>query len=166
MNRLVILRGRPGAGKSTIAKQIQEQVTKVKVAIFSPDYFYWQVCPGEGNNHLVNQVLNYAIQKYLKAGYFVILEGILPAEENKELFNWLQSYCKKNNFSLDSYFLEISLEKALSRNKKREKGKEISAQDMRVWYSNAKPREITGETVIKVEGKSPSEIANLIIFSS
>jgi predicted kinase len=85
MNKLVILRGRPGAGKSTVAKQIQEQIDKVKVAIFTPDYFYWQVYPGEGNNHLVNQVLNFTIQKYLQAGYFVILEGILPAEENQEL---------------------------------------------------------------------------------
>lgn len=87
VNELLILRGRPGAGKSTIAEKIQQQLYPRKVAIFTPDYFYWQVFPGEDNKSLVNEVLNFVIRSYLEKEYFVILEGILPKSENGKLFS-------------------------------------------------------------------------------
>lgn len=163
MKQLLILRGRPGAGKSTVAKAIQEELKPQKVAIFTPDYFYWQVYPGEGNQSLVNRVLNYAIQEYLKEGYFVILEGILPKNENGELFHWLREFCQKENIKFNSVFLEVSLEKALERNKSRGKGTEISDEDIKTWYSNAKPMEIKGERVLNTNNKSPEEIAKNIL---
>ncbi|MFO7898999.1 MAG: AAA family ATPase [Planctomycetota bacterium] len=159
MNSLLILRGRPGAGKSTVAKTIQKKLSPQKVAIFTPDYFYWQVYPGEDNKHLVNKVLNFAIQEYLNEGYFVILEGILPQDENGELFEWSQEFCQEKNIKFNSVFLEVSLEKALERNRSRGKGKEISNEDMKTWYNNAQPKEIPGEKILKTANKTSEEVA-------
>lgn len=163
MAKLVILRGRPGSGKSTVAERIQEKINNQKAAIFTPDYFYWQVYPGEDNQHLVNQVLNYAIKKYLQSGYLVILEGILPKSENGELFKWLQKYCRENNFEFNSFFLDLSLPKAIERNKQREKGTEISDEDIKNWYSNASPKEIKNEIVINTENISSEKVTDTIL---
>lgn len=163
MKQLVIIRGRPGAGKSTVARIIQDKLKPTRVAIFTPDYFYWQVCPGEDNKHLVNQVLNYAIQEYLQAGYLVILEGILPANENGGLFEWLKKFCQKQDIKFNSFFLELPLEKAIERNQERGKGTEISDQEMETWHTNAQPNEIEGERVIKVDDKAARKVAEIVL---
>ena len=163
MKQLLIIRGRPGAGKSAVAREIQKKLRPQKVAIFTPDYFYWQVFPGEGNKHLVNTVLNFAMQKYLEEGYFVILEGILPRAENGELFDWLLKFCQENGVKFNAVFLEISLEEALKRNRAREKGKEIADEDMKQWYANAQPKEIEGEEILQTREKTPQELAEDIL---
>ncbi len=161
--KLLILRGRPGAGKSSIAKKIQEKLLPNKVSIFSPDYFYWQVFPGENNKDLVNEVLFFCIKKYLEYGYFVILEGILPASENKDLFENINKYCKTRNFGLISLFLEVDKDEAIKRNKKRSKGKEILDQDFEDWYNNSISKEIDGEIVIDTTNKSFGSVVNVIV---
>ncbi|MFO8053350.1 MAG: AAA family ATPase [Candidatus Omnitrophota bacterium] len=163
MKQLLILRGRPGAGKSSVAKNIQQKLEPKKVAIFTPDYFYWQVFPGEDNKNLVNKVLNFAIQKYLEENYLVILEGILPKNENGELFESLYQYCQNNDINFNSVFLEVSLEKALKRNRKRKKGTEISDSDMKTWYSNAQPKEIINEKILKTDNKTAEKITNKLL---
>lgn len=40
--------------------------------------------PGESNKALVNEILEFAVKKYLQNDYFVILEGILPLTENAD----------------------------------------------------------------------------------
>lgn len=163
MEQLLILRGRPGSGKSTAAKKIQQKMQPKRVAIFTPDYFYWQVFPGEDNKRLVNKVLNFAIQMYLEEGYLVILEGILPKNENGELFDILYQYCQNNGINFNSVFLEVSLENALKRNRQRKKGSEISDSDMKTWYSNAQPKEIIGEKILKTDNKTAEEITNELL---
>jgi len=163
MKQLLIIRGRPGAGKSTTAQAIQKKLKPQKVAIFTPDYFYWQVFPGESNQHLVNKVLNCASQEYLKEDYLVILEGILPKKENGELFDWLRDFCDKNNISFNSVFLELPLEKAIERNRKRRKGSEISDEDIKTWYNNTNPKEIKREYVLKTENKTEDQLVSNIL---
>jgi len=166
MKKLIIIRGRPGAGKSTIAKQTQRKLLPQKVAILCPDYFYWQVFPGEENQHLVNQILNFTAQKYLENNYIVILEGILPKSENDELFKQLKNYCQKEKIDFYSFFIEVSQDRALERNDKRKKGKKISKEDMKQWYQNVKPKEIDNEILIQTDqvpiGKIVEKILRII----
>lgn len=162
MKRLLVIRGKPGSGKSSVARILQKCLLPEKVAIFTPDYFYWKVFPGEDNKHLVNVVLNHNIKRYLKENYFVILEGILPQSENSDLFDWLHKYCRQKEISLHSIYLDVSLKKALNRNKHRIKGKEISAKDLKQWYKNSIAYEIGGEFIIDTNKLSAEEVAKKI----
>ncbi len=162
-SKLLILRGRPGSGKSAVAKSIQQKLLPTKVAVLSPDYFYWQVVPGEDNKLLVNQILNFAIQKYLENNYLVILEGILPVAENGQLFTKLRKYCHQNDKKIDLVFLEVSQKTALQRNKQRKKGQSISSKQMKKWYKNADPGQVEDEKIINTTKKDLKQTTDLVL---
>lgn len=76
-NKLVVLRGNSGSGKSTVAKALREQ-GKTKIAIVEQDYlrrFILKEKETEGTNNidLIQQTVEFALSR----GYNVILEGIL-----------------------------------------------------------------------------------------
>lgn len=160
-NKLIILRGPAGSGKTVVAKRLQKTLP-ARVAILTPDYFYWQVFPGEDNKELVNKILAFTIKSYIDEDYTVILEGILPLSENRSLIEEIIKFCKKKRISYLPFFLNVSLETALKRNKMRKNEKKIKTEDIKNWFTVAKKGAIEGEKIIQIDNMSIEEVTALI----
>lgn len=92
-NKLVVLRGNSGPGKSTVAKILREQ-GKTKIVIVEQDYlrrFILKEKETEGTNNiaLIQQTVEFALDR----GYNVILEGILYFPRYGEMLKNLAEQC-------------------------------------------------------------------------
>ncbi len=136
-NKLVVLRGNSGSGKSTVAKALRER-SKSKVAIVEQDYlrrFILKEKENEGTDNiaLIQQTVEFA----LDCKYNVILEGILYFPRYGEMLKKLVEQCPNNYF----YYFDVSFEETLRRHSTKVNAHEFGEKEMRDWYE---PNEQTG----------------------
>jgi adenylate kinase family enzyme len=136
-NKLIVLRGNSGSGKSTVAKALREK-SKSKVAIVEQDYlrrFILKEKENEGTDNiaLIQQTIEFSLDR----GYDVILEGILYFPRYREMLKNLVEQCPNNHF----YYFDISFEETLKRHATKANSHEFGEKEMRDWY---KPNEQTG----------------------
>ncbi len=136
-NKLVVLRGNSGSGKSTVAKALREQ-GKTKIAIVEQDYlrrFILKEKETEGTNNidLIQQTVEFALSR----GYNVILEGILYFPRYGEMLKKLVERCPNSYF----YYFDVSFDETLRRHITKPNAHEFGEKEMREWY---KPNQHTG----------------------
>lgn len=136
-NKLVVLRGNSGSGKSTVAKALREK-SGSRVAIIEQDYlrrFILKEKENEGTDNiaLIQQTVEFALDR----GYNVILEGILYFPRYREMLTSLVEQCPNNYF----YYFDVSFEETLKRHATKENSHEFGEKEMRDWY---KPNQQTG----------------------
>lgn len=113
--RLIILRGNSGSGKTTVAKKLRDASQK-KIAIVEQDYLRRIVLKEKevenGNNiDLIRQTVEFALEKQFN----VILEGILDASRYGQMVKELLIKAQ-TIFSTTSIFHLMSLSKDTKRN--------------------------------------------------
>lgn len=136
-NKLVVLRGNSGSGKSTVAKALREK-SKSKIAIVEQDYlrrFILQEKENEGTDNitLIQQTVEFALEH----DYDVILEGILYFPRYGEMLKQLVEQCPNNYF----YYFDVSFEETLKRHATKANSHEFGEKEMQEWY---KPNQQTG----------------------
>lgn len=136
-NKLVVLRGNSGSGKSTAAKALRDK-SKSKVAIVEQDYirrFILKEKENEGTDNitLIQQTVEFALDR----GYNVILEGILYFPRYGEMLKKLVEQCPNNYF----YYFDVSFNETLKRHATKSNSHEFGEKEMREWY---KPNQQTG----------------------
>jgi adenylate kinase family enzyme len=142
-NKLVVLRGNSGSGKSTVAKALRDK-GNTKIAIIEQDYLRRFILKeketeGADNIALIQQTVEFALER----GYNVILEGILYFPRYGEMLKKLVEQCPDNYF----YYFDISFDETLKRHATKVNSYEFGEKEMRDWF---KPNQQTGFPTEKI----------------
>jgi predicted kinase len=126
MQRVIILRGAPSSGKSTIAKSYRnfdEKIAWLKVDNFK-DFFADDASPALS---YVNGSALATLEYLLQQGFSVVMDGIF---QDPSAINTAVTIATINNIPVRVFQLEVSLEKLLERDKTREGVKEGARKQM------------------------------------
>lgn len=118
MQKLIVLRGAPASGKSTIAKKLRnfkQRITWLKVDNFKP-FFSDSVSEENDAVDYVNQAAISTLQHLLSQGFSVVMEGIF---QNPKYITLAAEVAKKKNIQFKVYKLECPLKILQSRDKNR-----------------------------------------------
>ena len=132
MNRLIILRGNSGSGKTTAARLLQEKFGP-NTMLISHDMVRMQILhvwSAEGIRKslpLMIELLRYGRRN----SEITILEGILPANEYRRLF---EAALEEYGEHIFSYYYDISFEETLRRHQTKPNCDEFGEADMRRWW--------------------------------
>ncbi|HEY4489614.1 MAG TPA: AAA family ATPase [Candidatus Paceibacterota bacterium] len=149
MQKLIIIRGNSGSGKSAVAERLREELDG-KVALIGQDTLRRTIL-GEADSldktdiiGLLEQTLKYCLEK----GYSVILEGILSKPKYKDVL--VRSI---DTAPCDSYifYIDVSMEESLQRHKTKPIATEVSEEKLRSWYQPQNYLDVLGEVVIGEE---------------
>lgn len=123
MQKLIILRGAPSSGKSTIAKSLKSLKSKVawlKVDNFKP-FFAKDISEENEAIDYVNQSAIVLLEHLLNQGFSVVMEGIF---QNPQYITLAIDVARQANIQFKVYELECPLEILQERDKVREGVKE------------------------------------------
>jgi Zeta toxin len=124
--KLIVLRGRSGAGKSTVARELRAELGR-GVAIVDQDTVRRKLLRERDIEHGVNIGLIEHIVRYtLTNDYVVILEGILHAGRYGEMLRRLH-----HDFGGSWYFLQVTWEESLRRHQTRPQRADFTPEQMR-----------------------------------
>lgn len=149
MQRLIVIRGNSGSGKSAVAERLRNQLDG-KVALIGQDTLRRTIL-GETDSlektdiiGLLEQTLMYCLAK----GYSVILEGILSKPKYKDLLvrSMDAAPCDSHVF-----YIDVSIEESLQRHKTKSIATEVSEEKLRSWYQPQNYLDVPGEVIIAEE---------------
>jgi adenylylsulfate kinase-like enzyme len=143
-NKLIILRGNSGSGKSTVADRLRSESGR-RIAIIDQDHlraYILQEKEFEGGDtaDLIEQMAGFALARH----YDVILEGILYSPKYGEMLQRLMAKCPDNH----PYYFDISLEETLRRSSTKLAGSAPSEHELREWYRPGDISDLPGEKVV------------------
>ena len=131
MNRLVIIRGNSGSGKSTAAKKLQKRLGP-NTLLISQDTVRREMLqvldgPDTAALSLLMSLLRYGHENC----EITILEGILNAEWYFPLFEEAARLFDNRIFA---YYYDVTFEETLQRHQRRDKRREFGEEEMRCWW--------------------------------
>jgi len=160
--KLIIIRGNSGSGKSAVAERLREEL-EGKVAVVGLDTLRRTILkePDQLENTdiigLIEQTVTYSLGK----GYTVILEGILSKPKYKEI---LMKLVDNANYDSHIYYIDVSLEETLKRHKTRPIADEVTDEQLTSWYQPKNYLDVPGEIIID-ESSSLEDTVKLITDS-
>lgn len=163
MQKLIILRGNSGSGKTTIAKALQKKFGR-NTMIISQDMVrrdMLKVKDGENTQAipLMKELLIYGN----KHSEIVILEGIMYADWYKPLFELaVQLYDTR----IYAYYFDLPFEETLKRHQTKPNRNDFGEEDMRKWWREKDFSDVLNEVRITSDKEKEcivSEIYNFIV---
>jgi len=144
--KLIIIRGNSGSGKSAVAEKLREELGG-KVAIVGLDTLRRTILMEK--DHLENtdiiglleQTATYCLDK----GYTVIIEGILSKPKYKEM---LMKLVGSANCDSHIYYIDVTLEETIKRHKTKPIADEVTDEQLRSWYQPKNYLDVPDEVVI------------------
>ena len=142
--KLVILRGNSGSGKSSIAKKLREESSR-KIALIEQDYLRRTVLKEkektDGDNiDLIYQTVIFSLEHK----YDVILEGILNFKRYGKMLQALIHQCPDHYV----YWFDITFEETLKRHVTKGNAHEFGEMEMRKWYNQDDRTRFLNEKII------------------
>lgn len=121
MNKLVIIRGVAGSGKSSVAEELRKHFPK-KTAVIHTEMFYWGIVQGD-SPEVVMENVSRLVDNYLKNKYSVIVEGTLSFRDKRgDLYvNVFERLAKRYGVKTSVIFFDTALGELKKREKKRKK---------------------------------------------
>jgi adenylate kinase family enzyme len=142
VSKFVIIRGPCGAGKSTVARRLFEQVTRPTALVERDRYMFMFRAPG-GTHVPDKELIELDILKCFERGFDVIFEGNFRPGTHRDLLERLFSQHPDDNYV---FYLDVSLEETLRRHGTRERI--ISEPEMRALYEYAVPLGHASESIV------------------
>ena len=131
-NKLIVLRGNSGSGKTTIAKELQ-QIFGNNTMLISQDVIRRDMLKvKDGENTKALPLLEELLRYGRKHSEVVILEGILNAEWYRELFELAVDLYGENVYA---YYFDIPFEETVKRHKTKPNCNDFGEEDMRRWWN-------------------------------
>lgn len=162
--KLIIIRGNSGSGKSTIAKRLQAEMGQGTMLI-PQDIIRREILktPDVPNNDVVELIYELAMYGQTK-GHNVIIEGILSKNKYGEMLGKL---IDGFNGNAKIFYLDISFEETLRRHatKPALKAKEFGEKEMRQWWKDKDYLGVKGETILP-ESLSEDDLVQTALASS
>ena len=141
MKTVIILRGVPGSGKSTYAKQLVKENPGMYKRINRDDLRHMldSYHFSKGNERFVKQVRDYLITESLRDGKHVIVDDTNISEKNLNRIEHLVNAYKKETgeaVKVEVKVFDVELEEAIKRDSKRENpvGREQISKMHRIFY--------------------------------
>ena len=144
--KLIIIRGNSGSGKSAVAEQLREEMDG-KVAVVGLDTLRRTILkePDQLENTDIIGLIDQTVKYCLDRGYTVIIEGILSKPKYKEtLMNLVDSV----NCPSHIYYIDVSLEETLRRHKTKSIANEVTDEQLTSWYQPKNYLDVPGEIII------------------
>ena len=147
MQKLIILRGNSGSGKSTVAKALQRKFGS-NTMLLSHDMVrmeilhVWGTEGMEKSRPLMIELLKYGKQN----SDITILEGILDSEEYRSLFEVAVEEYGQNIFA---YYYDLPFEETLHRHNTKPNRNDFGETDMKRWWREKDYLTIIPETILK-----------------
>ena len=167
MGKLIIIRGSSGAGKSTVAKELQRRSLN-KIMVVSEDEIRDMFSdPSSEKGRLAYKKLIVQSAKYgLLNGYDVVVEGILHLKTSKK---YIEELFKIGYEETHMFYFDVSFEETVSKHNTRVKKKEFGPDSMKKWWEFSKKAGAKAEYIIQESSsiedslKTISKIADLKI---
>lgn len=147
MQKLIILRGNSGSGKTTVAKLLQNKIGP-NTMVISLDMVRMQILHVWGKEGIEKSLpLMIELLKYGKSHSEVtILEGILPSIEYSPLFEVAIEEYGNNIFS---YYWDIPFEETLIRHRTKPNCNDFGEEDMKRWWQEKDYLDTIPQTIIE-----------------
>lgn len=156
--KLIVIRGNSGSGKSTIAQKIRNLLPG-KVMVIEQDVLRREILkPDDKEGHPVVGLVKKLVLHGKNHGYDVILEGILSKKRYGKTIIYLSEKFDKSYI----YYLDISFEETLRRHSSREKANDFGEPEMREWWLDKDYLNVTNERIFD-EKLSSDEIVDIIM---
>lgn len=129
-NKIVIIRGNSGSGKTTVAKELCLQLGK-DCMLLSQDVIRREILhTNDGADSAAIELLSELVLFGKKHSSIIVLEGILNSSWYKLLFDTIQ-----NNFSnIYLYYYDISFEETVKRFQTKN-NVDFTEEDMKRWWN-------------------------------
>lgn len=160
IDRLVILRGNSGSGKSTIARKLKRALfynvmvvgwDTIRIDVFNRfDYM--------NRDKYIFDTLRSLCEYGRKNNMTVILEGIYPSKTYEKTLLELSSRFSETYY----YYFDVSFEESLRRHETRAQKSEFGKNEMKKWYLPSDLLNVPGERKIN-DDMDEATIVNLIL---
>ena len=161
MQKLIIIRGNSGSGKSTAAKRLQLEMGRgtmlIPQDVIRRDILKTLDTPGNDAIELIYEVAMYG----KKVGCDVIVEGILTKDKYGKMLHKLiadfggETYC---------YYLDVSFEETVRRHATKSNAHEFGEKEMREWWIESDYLGSKNEVILS-EGLSEEELLNTLTLA-
>jgi len=156
--KLIIIRGNSGSGKSTIAHRVREELGD-KVMFLQQDVLRRDILKAkdkEGNPviGLIEQLAMYGKNN----GYDVLLEGILSSNKYGDMLRVILTQFEESHV----YYLDIPFNETLRRHNARSKNNDFGEVEMREWWRDEDFLRVDNEKILN-ESLSEDELVEIIV---
>ena len=131
MAKLIIIRGNSGSGKSTVAKQLQQEMgyetMLVQQDVLRREILRVRDKPGNPAIELIHDTAAYG----RSIGYDVIVEGILTRERYGEMLQRLSSLFDETHV----YYFDIPFEETVRRHHTKPNAHEYGEKELKEWWN-------------------------------
>lgn len=158
MNKLIVLRGNSGSGKTTTGKALQKKFGHGTMLISQDVVRREMLFVKDGPNTEASKLLNELALYGKKHCNIVILEGILNSKWYRKLFENLLDEFGSQIFA---YYFDIPFEETLNRHKQKTNAHEFGENEMRRWWNEKDLLGIIPEVYLHKE-LSLNEIVDMI----
>lgn len=157
MNKLIILRGNSGSGKSTIAKSLQKHFGHETMMLsqdnISRDMIYTE------EDQEAEPLMMYLLEYAHKNCEIAIMDGIYKKSKYEKLLHLANDLYGHH---IHAYYFDLPFEETLKRHQTRWKVKEFGADEMKRWWNDRDFIGFISEKIITKE-LSKEEIVKLIV---
>lgn len=164
--KLIIIRGSPASGKSTLARSLTRKL-KGKIALLIVDEFRWIMTAHENRDekdYLIsfNNFL-YALENYLKSGYITIIEDcwIKKHKDKTTDIKKVLDLGRKYNSEIYQILLKGSWNTVRHINTLRPMV--IPQKELKELYERVYSKKIKEEIVIEINAKKPAQILKEVL---
>ena len=158
MNKLIIIRGNSGSGKTTVAKMLQQKLG-LNTLLISQDVVRREMAyvkDGQDNSAIPLLI------KLLEHGHannrVTILEGIFYQKWYANLFEIAKALYKDEIYA---YYYELEFEETLKRHSTKANAKEFGEDTMRRWWIEKDYLDLVEEKTIQQHEKAEEVVARI-----
>lgn len=145
MQKLIIIRGNSGSGKSTVAKKLRQKLGS-ETMLVSQDVVRRDILGVKDDNGNPAVQLVHDLAMYGKnIGFTVIVEGILKASSNSGM---LQDLARGFDGGVLAYYFDVPFEETLKRHETKPNKDEFGEEAMRRWWIEKDYLGVAGEVTL------------------
>lgn len=159
MNKLIIIRGNSGSGKSTVAKALQRHFGLHTLMISQDNVSRDMILALEGEDQEALSLFIHLLYFGHENNKITIMDGIFRKEKYEVLLKLAKKLYGDNIYA---YYFDLPFEETLRRHQTRWKKSEFGEEEMKRWWSERDFIGFISEKIITQE-LSKNEIVNLII---
>ncbi|MFC0675317.1 AAA family ATPase [Brachybacterium hainanense] len=157
---LVIIRGNSASGKSTIARRVQRDLPRGRVAVIGQDHVRREMLRERESAHSPTPGLITVIARHcLSIGRITVVEGIFGREWYGPMFADLIA---EHRGPVLAYYLDVSLAETLRRHTGKPIAHEVAAADVASWYRVRDVLGTEGEVVFDEEQSEDAMVARIL----
>lgn len=161
MQKLIILRGNSGSGKTTIAKELQKKFGRNTMLISQDMIRRDMLRVKDGENTLALPLMKELLIYGNHHSDIVILEGIMYADWYKSLFELaIQLYDTR----VYAYYFDLPFEETLKRHQTKPNCNEFGEKEMKKWWREKDFSDVLKEVSITSEKDMESTVNEIYEF--